>query len=66
MAWYQQSANDRDTHRGTVSRGRVNTACGIQFTALGRALRTGPPDPQQVCPACEPATVQTGGGDRRG
>ncbi len=62
MAWYQQSTHDRDTHRGTVSRGRVHTACGIQFTASGRALRTGPPHPHQTCLDCGLTAAQTGEG----
>ncbi|MGH3824252.1 MAG: hypothetical protein ACRDRA_15695 [Pseudonocardiaceae bacterium] len=35
MIWYQ-TPDDDHAHRGTVSRGRVSTACGLSFTASRR------------------------------
>ncbi|MGH3802878.1 MAG: hypothetical protein ACRDTD_22670 [Pseudonocardiaceae bacterium] len=57
MTWYLQSLKDRDTHRGTLTQGRVDAACGIEFeprtVAFDRkALPGRPPDPDQICPAC--------------
>lgn len=58
MFWYLQSLNDRDTHRGTLSRGNVNAVCGIQFrprtVAWGHKALPGPPaDRAQICPLCD-------------
>lgn len=51
-SWYQQSAALGDTHRGlAVTRGRVHTACGIQFPA-SRTVLAGEPEPGQACWAC--------------
>jgi hypothetical protein len=43
-----------------MSRGSVIAACGIRFAprtiAFGRTALPGqPPDPQQICPRCQPA-----------
>jgi hypothetical protein len=51
MPWYARSAEDRDTHWGTVARGQVSTACAISFrTAWAGAV--GDPEADSVCPAC--------------
>jgi hypothetical protein len=50
MTWYQQSKRFGDTHLGTVTRGRVNADCGIQFPAA--AALTADPAPDQLCPEC--------------
>jgi hypothetical protein len=60
VSWYLRSTDDHDTHRGMMSRGSVNAACGIRFTprtiAFGRKALSGPPpDPQQICPRCQSA-----------
>jgi hypothetical protein len=60
VSWYLRSTDDHDTHRGTISRGSVITACGIRFAprtiAFGRKALSGePPDPQQICPRCQSA-----------
>jgi hypothetical protein len=31
VSWYLRSTDDRDTHRGTMSRDSVIAACGIRF-----------------------------------
>ena len=60
MAWYLRSLGDRDTHRGKLAHpdGTITAACGIRFRPpeLLRgttALRGHPPDPDQICPACQ-------------
>ncbi|MGH4001275.1 MAG: hypothetical protein ACRDTJ_27890, partial [Pseudonocardiaceae bacterium] len=54
--WYPRSTDDHDTHRGTLSRGSVHAACGIQFSGAGhKVLPGGPRDPQRICPSCQSA-----------
>lgn len=59
MTWYLQSINDHDTHHGELNAdGTVATSCGLKFQPkqlpLGRvSLRGYPPDPNQICPACD-------------
>ncbi|MDQ3761224.1 MAG: hypothetical protein M3460_05850 [Actinomycetota bacterium] len=36
MLWYLRSPANGDTHRGTMDRGRVHAACGIQFVPYRR------------------------------
>lgn len=57
MIWYRRSLSDYDTHCGTLRRGRVLAACGVEFTpkplVLGRVRFHGmPPDPEQICLEC--------------
>ncbi|MGH3839124.1 MAG: hypothetical protein ACRDSF_26015 [Pseudonocardiaceae bacterium] len=49
MIWYQ-APDDDHAHRGTVSRGRVSTACGLSFTASRRLAD--PPD-HRICLNCD-------------
>lgn len=63
MAWYVQSLNDHDTHRGYLRRGRVIAHCGIEFAPVragikSPALAGKPPDPDQVCPKCQRAVQE--------
>lgn len=59
--WYLRSMGDADTHRGTYSMvtRSVHAVCGVEFQPLMRTtgapivLTPSPPDPAQVCPACQ-------------
>ncbi|MGH3852833.1 MAG: hypothetical protein ACRDR6_04910 [Pseudonocardiaceae bacterium] len=60
MSWYLRSLGDRDTHRAGLLHpdGTVTAACGIRFRPPEflrgtTALRGEPPDPAQICPACD-------------
>ncbi|MGH3827495.1 MAG: hypothetical protein ACRDQX_10030 [Pseudonocardiaceae bacterium] len=60
MSWYLRSLSDRDTHRAGLLHpdGTVTATCGIRFRPpeflRGQtALRGEPPDPAQICPACD-------------
>jgi hypothetical protein len=61
--WYLRSMGDADTHRGTysISACSVHALCGAEFQPLKRTngapilLVGAPPDPDQICPACQEA-----------
>lgn len=66
MSWYLRSMADYDTHYGELRDAIVTAACGAQFwprvlTFDRRALPRYPPDPAQVCPACQRLRAQTPG-----
>jgi hypothetical protein len=58
ISWYRQSLSAHDTHRGHLRRGRVLTACGVEFSPLrtwgthGSALPGELSDSDQICPEC--------------
>lgn len=64
MSWYLRSTKDHDTHRGTLSRGMVNTACRIRFrprpVAFGRKALPGEPlDPRAGLPRMPGGVVKS-------
>ncbi|MGH3852254.1 MAG: hypothetical protein ACRDR6_01895 [Pseudonocardiaceae bacterium] len=55
MSWFLRSLGDRDTHYGMLGPDQIVTAvCGVRFTPrpLREPLPGHPPDPEQICPAC--------------
>lgn len=53
MAWYAESTAAHGTHRGTLARGSVHTACGLRLAAQKVAQHPAPPaESNRICPQC--------------
>ncbi|MGH3808394.1 MAG: hypothetical protein ACRDRU_17585 [Pseudonocardiaceae bacterium] len=55
-SWFLRGIGDRNTHYGAQGPDQMVTAmCGVRFTPrpLRESLPGHPPDPDQICPACD-------------